>query len=170
MKFLSNESVTKHKTYLNELKLKSYPEIANKSIATVYRSPLSRRQKEYAFALLSEIKLHEIYFHSFSDVFTPCPFVVNSFGSEANFLYEVAALATDKKTGFIVITCDKQRGVDFFLDEGFTSPDFYENAILAVDLWEHAYYDDYGFDRKKYLTRALSCLDFNKINVFLEKT
>ena len=40
---------------------------------------------------------------------------------------------------------------------------------LAVDLCEHAYFYDYGFDKKSYLKAALSSLDLSKIENTVEK-
>ena len=38
------------------------------------------------------------------------------------------------------------------------------SPCLCIDLYEHAYFGDYGFDRKRYISAALSVLDLSKLS------
>lgn len=37
------------------------------------------------------------------------------------------------------------------------------NVIMCIDLWEHAYYTDYTYDREKYVKNIFMLIDWNKI-------
>ena len=176
MKFLSNESIVRHKAYLHERKLllsvlyKSSPEICGKGGVEIMRSKRTLKYGEEALELISEIELHELYFRSFSDLLAPSLPVRERFGSEANFLYELEMLSRAERCGFLLVYADSKNKLSFCIENGYEILFSKIKPLLAIDLWEHAYFYDYGFDRKKYLKSALASLDFGKINDFYKSS
>lgn len=165
--FLSEEEILKHKEYLRQLKLKysilekSIPGIENKDFRDISRM-LRTDEREEVLKLLSKIRLHELYFSSFSD--TPMKknsFVSEQFGSEANFLYNLFKICKNAYPSFLCITVRKGRIFPVLTEDFFSL----NTPLLAIDLYEHAYFGDYGFNREKYLESALSYLDLDRIKV-----
>ncbi len=170
--FLSEECVIKHKEYLKQQKLlysvfeKSYPKIKGLEIAEINRLGISQEIKREALDLKMKIKLHELYFSSFSKVRSRCPSVTKTYGSEANFLYEIEKmLSNNEESGFLVIYLARA-DVGFYYGKKFLNLFLKTRPVLAVDLYEHAYFPDFGFDRKRYIKTALSYLDLSKLTDF----
>ena len=128
---------------------------------------MREEEKREIFELFSEISLHKIFFSSFCEEFYRSEIVRRYFGSEANFLYEMESeIAKFQSAGFLVVFFDRKRRLDFKVLEEFSPIVLNCAPILAVDLFEHAYFTDYGFDRKRYVKNALGHLNLNKINDF----
>lgn len=171
--FISEDNLLKHKEYLRHLKCvysvleKSYPAAQEKSIKDIAKMKMSGQVKEEFFDRKCDILLHELYFSSFSDFRTRCPALVEQYGSEANFLYEIEKSLFDTiDVGFFVIYINRKNKIDFIYGRDMKNIFIYETPILSIDLWEHSYFMDYGFDRKKYIRAAISNLNLNKINEF----
>ena len=173
MYFLSEENVLCHKDFLKEIKLKlsvlekSCPAIKGLDLKDVSSLKLSREDKREALKLKSEIMLHELYFESFSDKFYSCEAARKFYGSEANFLYEIEReILKHDESGFLIVFFDTKKRLSFEFSNNFLEKLMNYTPILAIDLWEHAYFKDFGFDRKRYVKCALSQLNFDKINDF----
>ncbi len=173
MNFLSENSVLKHKDYLRQLKLrysvleKSFPNLTACPLKEFAAKKLPYEIKSEAIKKRCEIELHELYFESFADKFYPSAVVKDMFGSEANFLYQIEAeLMENYSSGFLLVFVNSRNKLSFQFGNELSDVFLKHTPLLAVDLWEHAYFDDYGFDRKRYLKSALSCLNFGKINDF----
>ena len=158
MNFLSRESIIKHKGFLNELKLKysvvekSYPAIKGLGLKEIFALPISREVKREAIELKTDIMLHETYFNSFSDNLYKSEAVKKLFSSEAAFLYELEKEADISfSCGFLLVYSDKFGKLGFKFSNEPWELLMKNTLILAIDLWEHAYFDDYGFDRKRYV-------------------
>lgn len=173
MFFLSEDSVLKHKEYLKDLKLKysviekSYPLVKGTDLKTLLSSRLPSNVRSEAAALKSKIILHELYFDSFSDKFFICDAARKYYGSEANFLYEIEReILKSEEYGFLLVFCDNKKRLRFEFSDDFCEILANASPILSLDLWEHAYFSDFGFDRKRYVKLALSHLNLSKINDF----
>lgn len=158
-----------HAEHLRTLKLqmsifeKSYPELSGKSCREILRLPLKRTEREAAAALKADILAHELYFSSFSSPHQKSDCVRGAYGSEANFIYQLYR-AAEGEDGFLFIKPDR-RGTPIWQIchrslEGYLSA---ATPILAVDLCEHAYFYDYGFDRLSYLKNALANIDLSHL-------
>ncbi len=171
--FLSSENIGIHKEYLKKLKLKysvltkSDPRLLRLDIFDMRRKLPRSDIKSEAMSLLSEILSHEIYFSSFSDKRIRCPRLCERYGSENSFLYELFSAAKPHCHGFLYIFSDKL-GVRYEISDGNY---IFKNSLpcLAVDLYEHAYFQDYRFDRERYLEAAISNLDLSKITEIAKK-
>jgi Fe-Mn family superoxide dismutase len=173
--FLSKENLLIHKQYLKLINLKysilekTYPDLKDKSVKEIATMRLNREIKKEAIEKKSAITLHNVFFDSFSDVHSRCKAVSLQYGSEANFLYEIQSLIDSiDDVGFLIVYCASSKDVRFsFVREASEILIKYQ-PILAIDLWEHSYFLDYGIDRKKYVRAALYYLNLDKINLFLK--
>ena len=169
--FLSAENISVHKNYLAELKLcysvlcKSAPVLNGMSLPMIWRSLPRGDIKDEAMRLSSEIAAHEIYFCSFSNKRHRSAAVRKKYGTEDTFLYELFRSAKEAQSGFLYVYADASYQV--CRDGGFYFKG--ELPVLAVDLFEHAYFSDYSFDRKRYLEAATSHLDLSKITENVKK-
>ena len=175
MRFLSVDNVLKHKDFLKDLKLKysvlekSFPIIKGLSLNDICRVRLGNAEREEITSLRSNIILHELYFDSFCEEFYPSETVRNQFGSEANFLYEIECeISKNASSEFLLVFFDRKKRLQFKADCDFSEILLSCTPVLALDLYEHSYFLDYGFDRKRYIKSALSYLNLNKINDFFK--
>ncbi len=141
--FVSAENLAAHKEHLASLQMKKKISTSDKEIAR----------------LDMQIRSHELYFSSFRRDRAPCARIKEGYRSENSFCFSLMEYARDFRFGFLYIyPCKRFPYVGFGADEKNLS-----RAVLAVDLWEHAYFLDYGFDFESYLKAALSHLDFTRL-------
>ncbi len=167
--FLSEENIKRHLEHLRTCKLrysileKSFPEIKSKRTREISRMYLSQEIKDEVLYLLWYIKSHECFFNSFCEVQLKSERVLKHFSSREKFLYDIYVAAKDKEHGFLYIYLDRRDrpkitfgGVDCGAFTRFM-------PILAIDLYEHTYFSDYGFMKDKFLNNALIYLDIGKL-------
>ena len=114
--------------------------------------------------MLSEIRLHELFFSSFgggANVSRLC------FGGErisaAGLLYAVKRAALKLDTGFVSLAL--HRGEVSLLADRECFAHFREREpLLAIDVCEHAYYGDSGFSKESYLERILPSLSLGRLS------
>lgn len=167
--FLSEDNLKLHKDYLRKQKLKysiietSSPGLKGAGIRDVLRMKIDSQDKRDALDLLPDILLHEIYFSSFSQLRFPRSDVVSlTFGSEAAMLNELFRLCMSLRYGFAVAYSLGNK-VRLLGIENMKDIIRYGEPCLAVDVSEHAYFMDYGFDKERYLTNMLPYLDLTKL-------
>ena len=170
-RFLSEESIALHREYIRLKRLKysiiecSVTALQGADILDIYRMKISSRDRRDALDLLSQIRLHELFFSSFSERLYPRSSLVSStYGSEANFLNLIYKCALDLPHGFVAIYCNGGR-VD--VREITDHTDAFRSRVptLALDVCEHVYFTDYGFDKERYLSSALPYLDLTRLSV-----
>ena len=166
--FLTEENINLHKRYLEALKLshsineKSMPNIAGMSPREVMRCSIPTAVRNEVVANLLDIRAHELYFSSFCHRRKRVDAIRRYYSSEEAFLYDAFLLARGEKFGFLVFYTDT-RGVPKFTVTEDCSSLLRIPARLAVDLYEHSYFLDYGFEREKYLRAALEHLDIERL-------
>ena len=167
--FFMTDAVEAHRDYLRTLKLKysilekSIDGIAGKPLSEIRLKRLNAKDREDVVALYTEIKLHEIYFSSFSDrKFPTSSFVREKYGSESALLNHIYKKALALPFGFvslnvcageILVNASTENSEHFKLGE----------PSLALDLAEHAYFRDYGFEKERYIIDALEHLDLSRL-------
>lgn len=167
--FLSEENIKRHFEYLRNLRLKlsihekSEPSLIGKSISEVSRMPLMADHREEVLRLKWRIKAHECFFGSFSLSPRSSELVNNHFCSRERFVYEIFLEAMKTEHGFLFVYLDKKRPRIVTESTGGGAFIKYE-PILAVDLYEHTYFNDYGFRKDRYIRNALMYLDTEKLN------
>ena len=169
-RFLSERSIILHKEYLQNEKLKysilekSFPEIVGKGYSAIYsKRSLPKDARREILILLADIKMHELYFSSFSQNPEPCDKIREHYASEDTFLYEAWLLGREKRTGFLYFWCDRRGGPHFDYEREAADVFLKAEPKLAVDLCEHAYFLDYGFESGEYLRRALGLIDISRL-------
>ncbi len=165
--FLSDAALSEHREYLSSLKnraaiySKSGIDVRMLGRGGARGGRLSFAEAKGVRALMRNIEMHELYFDSFGASFVPCDAVRKSFGSENNFAFELTRFSETADADFVCVFSDRNGKIRFcadrFLPEGVA-------VHLALDLCEHAYFRDYGFNRGAYLRAALAHLDFSRIN------
>ena len=141
--FISAEALRMHKEHLCVLGMKK----------TMCGSHSERKRIE------NEIRAHELYFSSFQRGHSPCQRIKDGYQSENRFCFLLSEYIKNMRSGFVYIyPCVHRPFVGFG-----TSEKELERAVLAIDLWEHAYFLDYGFDFSSYIIAALAHLDFSRL-------
>ena len=169
-RFLSEDSVARHREYARNLRLKysilqkSEIVLNSLNIREIPWQKISPDLSREAYALLAELTLHDLFFTSFTENrLAPLTAQCRSYKSSAELLNHLYKLAyTDTDGGFLVVY--KSRGKTVV---GRIFPPYREllsqTPVLAVDLYEHCYFSDYGFDRSRYLINAMSHLDLSRL-------
>ena len=130
--FVSAEALALHKEHLSALRTR-------KDICT---------EKKAADSIACEISAHTLYFNSFRRDRVPCPRIKSGYGSENRFCYVLLEYALTVRYGFLYIY--PKSGFPYV---GFGNEEKHlSRAALAIDLWEHAYFLDYGFDKNRYIS------------------
>ncbi len=168
--FLSEENIQIHKESVHRKKLKlsiiekSVEGIKGANIRDILKQKLRTVDRDDALALLSDIRLHEIFFASFANnTYSSSELVTGNYGNGAAFLNEVFRLAMSQDIGFV---CVYRRGASIALERAGTDLHrlfLVSDPLLAIDVSEHAYFLDYGFDKERYLRSALPYLDISRL-------
>ncbi len=167
--FLTQDSIKKHMEYMDTLFLKysiyekSIPDLKGKTPAQISRMRIDKSDKENILSLLKEYHSHKTYFNSFAKNDKPCKEIKRFYSSENDFCYRVVERARAVECGYIYILKDK-KGVPVIAHSLDISSAYIScTPILVLDLCEHAYFADYGFNRDEYIRRAVSRLDISKL-------
>ena len=163
--FLSEENIALHKEYVRRQRLKysilesSLPALRGTDVLGISRLCLSKRDREDAISLLSDVTLHDVFFSSFAkEKYSRSERISRLFGSEAAFLNSLFGLCKKSDHGFLTVDKNARAKVVAEPRDAFING----SPMLAIDLFEHAYFLDYGFDRERYLVLCLSYLDLSK--------
>lgn len=173
---VSAESILRHKEHYRRLQLrysvlvKSFPQLACAEVGEIFRLRLPPAVKRRAAEMYSDILAHKLFFSSFSENGARSKAVAAQFGSEAAFLYELArSVEESDHVGFLLVWVNARKTVEFAFATQIGNAFSRESPCLAIDLWEHAYFTDYGFDRSAYLKAALPRLDLARLDEFEKK-
>jgi Fe-Mn family superoxide dismutase len=128
----------------------------------------------YAFAY-GGYKNHNVYFDTIGGDGGPASGDIAGLINEAYGSFE--AWAADMKiTGisgrgwaFLAYDRDDQRVFNFIGDGQDSFPAWNCELVLALDVYEHAYYLDFKTARAKYIDAWLSCVDWGAVNKRLAK-
>ena len=160
--FLSDEAIRRHREYVETLK-RAYSFYQNgiPELSTASPAELSRRkyrEKERIVALYNELRLHEIFFNSFRTEGEEYP---NGFSpTELSTLrYRLYDTCMSAKGGFVIL---KRHGKEIRVEHvsNFETSD----AELAIDMCEHAYFLDFGFDKTSYIVSLIPKLRMSRLS------
>ncbi len=116
---------------------------------------------------------HELYFSSIkkqeNNVSIPEPLqsaLVKKFGNIENFMNQLIELASFLPgSGYTFLAVKPNQDLYLLNLPNQDSPFSYDMVpILAIDVWEHAYYLDYYNNRKKYIEELMKIIDFTEVN------
>ena len=165
--FLSEGNIKRHLEHLREKRLcysileKSMPQLRDLTMNEIIRLNIDREVKEEALSLLWYIKSHECFFDSFSENH---PVGNISRLSAEKLLYEVYTEAMRRDHGFLFVSLDKQGIPRLTFSMGNDGSFIKYEPILALDLYEHTYFFDYGFDKKRFLQNAIKYLNISSLD------
>lgn len=168
--FLTEDNIKRHFSYMRTLKLKysilekSLPEIKGKTPLEISRMSLKKSVKSEILPNLVSIKSHETYFRSFTANPAPCREIKKFYSSEDAFCYEAFTIAREFDYGFVYVIIDERGRLEIKHTSTLPYVHLREEPILALDLYEHAYFLDYGFSRDEYLRSAISHFNLSKLS------
>ena len=167
--FLSEGNLKAHVEYAKDLRLKhsiiekSLPEIKGKSSGELIRLPVKRSLKNEILPNLISYEAHRTYFSSFTDRPAPSDIIRKEYGSESALCYKLFEAARSANYGFLYLYRDPRGRICFRTVLEPSEIMARENPLLLIDLFEHAYFSDYGYSYEKYLRAALAHLDFSRL-------
>ena len=168
--FLSETNIKKHLEYLKNLRLKysilikSIPELCEKEIYELPRLNIDRQAKQEAISLLWEIKSHELFFNSFIGDNLEHRERLYRKTSIDRLIYDIFSFAKDKCNCFIYCYNDERKCLKLKHSNVYDGAFIKYNPVLCIDLYEHCYFNDYGFKKESYLRSMLSWLDIYKLS------
>lgn len=128
----------------------------------------------YAFAYGGYVN-HNVYFETLGGQGGPATGDVATLINEAYGNFE-RWLQDWKATGvagrgwaFLGYSHEEQRVFNFIGDSQDTFPAWNHTLLLAMDVYEHAYFLDFQTARAKYIEAYLQCIDWNAVNGRLAK-
>lgn len=132
-------------------------------------SELRALKADYSFAYEGYIN-HNIYFDTLGGSGGPATgkvaeLIDASYGSFENWLADFKATGMAAR-GWVFLAYDhaEKRVVNYLGDAQNTFPIWNHTCVLALDVYEHAYYLDFGTARMKYIEAYLQCIDWNAVN------
>lgn len=168
-RFLSEESVARHREHLRQICLrysilqKSETILKNPDIREIPWQKLSPDLRQEAFSYLAQMELHDAFFSSFTNLtFLPLPENCLGYANTQELLNHLYRLGREGVGGFLAVYKIGRKIIAKRL-----TPPYRElltiRPVLAVDLAEHAYFPDYSFDKERYLLAALPHLDVSRL-------
>lgn len=114
---------------------------------------------------------HNLYWHCLAPQGRPLPpgdfsqAIARAFGSLSGLWEEVQKLAAGPiASGWVWLVCDRQGALHLAATQNQDTPPLHRVCpLMAVDLWEHAYYLDYQNRRADYLAQIFPLMDWQRI-------
>lgn len=166
--FLSEENISKHLEFLRTQRLrlsileKSIPALKGKAPLDIFKMRLDKDVKNETLNLLSNILSHESFFSSFTEnVYTGSRGVKPDINCD-KLVYDIYTEAMKNESGFLYITKDNGQ-IRIRHSNESNIPFISICPLLSLDLYEHAYFWDYGFNKDLYVKNALKQIDLSKL-------
>jgi Fe-Mn family superoxide dismutase len=116
------------------------------------------------------VKLHELYFWNLGGLGGPATgqirtLINRSFGSYETWKEDFLA-AGKAARGWVILAydCETKTLFNFLQDAHNIGPIWRAIPLLILDVYEHAYFIDFGIDRAKYLDAFMQNIDWNEVN------
>lgn len=172
---LSERQLSEHHDVLYTGYVKKYNEIVEKlesvdySAANATYSDVRELQVEKGFAL-NGIKLHEAYFDNMTDKAESIDgnikqLIEKQWGSYEKWAEEFAALGIAAR-GWVVLAFDYSLNhLDNYVFDAHNQGGIADTElVLVMDVYEHAYFLDYGTARKDYVAKFMAAIDWAVVN------
>lgn len=163
--------VNKSNAILAELEKLGVPDPADPKVANQIFSTVRSLKVDLTFAL-GGMKNHEIYFEILGGNGKPFgqaeELIKRDFGSLENFKKDLKATGMAGR-GWAWTGLDHQTGklFNYIGDMQNTYPVWGVTPILALDVYEHAYYLDFGTNRGAYIDEFFAHVDWQAVNARL---
>ncbi len=132
-------------------------------------SELRALKADYSFAYEGYIN-HNVYFDTLGGSGGPATgqvaqLIDAAFGSFDNWVADLKATGVAAR-GWVFLAYDhaEKRVFNYLGDAQNTFPIWNHTCLLALDVYEHAYYLDFGTARMKYIEAYLQCIDWDAVN------
>lgn len=172
---LSERQLSEHHDVLYAGYVKKYNEIVEQLAAVDYSSAnatyseVRELQQEKGFAL-NGVKLHEAYFDNMTDKPKPVDgkvkdMIAKQWGSYEKWAEQFAALGIAAR-GWVVLAFDYNLGkLDNYIFDAHNQGGIADTElVLVMDVYEHAYFLDYGTARKDYIAKFMNVIDWDVVN------
>ena len=172
---ISVKQLSEHHDVLYAGYVKKYNEIMEMlssvdfSLANASYSEVRELMVEKSFAL-NGVKLHELYFASLTDKPEPASgkikdIIAKQWGSFEAWQEQFAALGIASR-GWVVLAFDYALGrFDNYIFDVHNQGSIVDTEIaLVLDVYEHAYFLDYGTARKDYIEKYMAAINWAEIN------
>jgi Fe-Mn family superoxide dismutase len=179
LKGISQKTTENHYQKLYHGYVKKWQEVqeklknADRSLANASFSELRSLKMEETF-LADAIILHEAFFDILGGEGKPegeiLKAIEREFGSFQNWQEEFKALGLTAR-GWVILAFDFNDGRlhNYICDAHNQGSIWGASPILALDVYDHAYFIDYGADRKSYINDFFSNLNWKVINKKFQK-
>ena len=165
--------VNKSNAILEELEKVGVPDPSNPAMANQVYSTIRSLKVDFTFAV-GGVKNHELYFEAMGGDGKPTGKIVEminrDFGSFENYKKDLKATGMAGR-GWAWTGLDHHTGklFNYLGDAQNTYPVWGVTPVLALDVYEHAYYVDYFTNRGAYIDEFLNFVDWNVVNSRLPK-
>ncbi len=156
---------------LNEMEEKLKTADRTKAAATYSEYGELKRQEPFS---ANGIILHEIFFSSLGGDGAPSgkalELIERDFGSFEAWKNDFAACAMASR-GWSVLAFDASDSKlhNYLVDFHHFGAVWNTIPLLVLDVFEHAYFIDYGTDRKTYIDNVMTMVDWNSVNEKMNK-
>lgn len=170
--FLSERAEAMHREHARMIELrysvmeKSIPQLKNikgRDIREISRQKLNKRDMSDAVQLLGETLAHRLYFSSYRRSSEP---LRASADLDRYFIAELQnSLYRSAMTQIYGYVCISARRGALIIDSAQSGAELFLRGepVLLLDVCEHAYFLDFGFDRESYVLAAISHLDLSRL-------
>ncbi len=136
------------------------------------RSSAFRSLKKSEIASRNSVHLHELYFSNIGDPRSLISFdmvtymkLTRDFGTFNEWQWDFIACADATQSGWAVCAYDMylRRYINFFIESNDCSIPVSCYPVIVLDVWEHAYFNDYQNDKDKYISDMMQEFNWNVI-------
>ena len=170
---ISLKSITEHfKLYEGYVKktneIRNRLETADKSLANSAYSEIGELKRQESFSL-NGVKLHEVYFGilggSGKAEGEVAEMIIRDFGSIENWISDMTASGLSAR-GWVITSYDfAEKTLRSYSADAHNIGIIAGTApLIALDVYEHAYFMDYGVNRKGYIDAFFKNLNWQKID------
>jgi len=175
---ISLKAITEHfKLYEGYVKktneIRSKLETADKSLANSAYSEIGELKRQESFSL-DGVKLHEVYFGILGGdgkvEGRVAEMIIRDFGSIENWIADMIASGLSAR-GWVITSYDFAEKIikNYSADAHNVGIIAGTAPLIALDVYEHAYFMDYGVNRKGYTESFFKNLDWQKIDAIAKE-
>jgi Fe-Mn family superoxide dismutase len=146
---------------------------ADKTEANAVYSMIAELKRQESFAR-NGMKLHEVYFANLGGNGTPegalLRMIEKSFGSYDTWKNDFIATGMSAR-GWAILAFDWNEDalINFAMDTQNMGAIVSVTPLIAMDMYEHAFFMDYGVNKKSYIEAFFQNLNWNFINTIVEQ-
>ncbi len=165
--------VNKTNAIFEQIEKLGVPDPADAAVANQIFSTLRSLKTGLTFAI-GGLKNHEMYFDVLGGDGAPsgkvAELITRDFGSFENYTKDLKATGIAAR-GWVWTGIDHETGklFNYIGDAQDTYPVWNVTPLLAMDVYEHAYFADFGVARAAYIDEFLKFVDWSAVNARLPK-